>query len=121
MQRNVVLLSKTIVAQHFKLLTVFKLLTLQDHCGTAFQVAHLVIVAPDKGAAITVKLFDQTLLADMEMFYIKETVFGVRDGAQLMDYTHPCLVALAAASHWPQQTHWPSHTGCNSACLQSSL
>ena len=26
---------------------------------------------------------------------------GVRDGAPLMDRTHPCLVALAAASHWP--------------------
>ena len=108
MQRNVVLLSKTIVAQHFKLLTVFKLLTLQDHCGSAFQVAHLVIVAPvsppDEVAAITVKLFDQTLLADMEMLYINETVFGVRDGAPLMDCTHPCLVALAAASHWPLHT-----------------
>jgi hypothetical protein len=30
-------------------------------------------------AAITLKLFDQTLLADMEMLYIKETVFGVWD------------------------------------------
>jgi hypothetical protein len=67
---------------------------------------HLVIVAPDKVAAITVKLFDQTLLADMEMLYIKETVFCVRDGAPLMDCTHPCLVALAAASHWP-----PHRTG----------
>jgi hypothetical protein len=52
-----------------------------------------------------VKLFDQTLLADMGMLYIKETVFGVRDGAPLMDCTHPCLVALAAASHWPLHTH----------------
>jgi hypothetical protein len=41
-----------------------------------------------------VKLFNQTLLADMEMLYIKETVFGVLDGAPLMDCTHPCLVAL---------------------------
>ena len=65
---------------------------------------HLVIVAPDEVAAITVKLFDQTLLADMEMLYINETVFGVRDGAPLMDCTHPCLVALAAASHWPLHT-----------------
>ena len=44
-----------------------------------------------------VKLFDQTPPADVEMLYIKETVFGVRDGAPLMDRTHPCLVALAAA------------------------
>jgi len=29
--------------------------------------------------------------------YIKETVFGVRDGAPLMDRSHPCLAALAAA------------------------
>jgi hypothetical protein len=90
---------------------------------------HLVIVtvAPDEVAAITVKttlladMFDQTLLADMEMLYIKETVFGVRDGAPLMDCTLPCLVALAAASHWPLHTHRPSHTGCDSTCLQSSL
>jgi hypothetical protein len=61
---------------------------------------HLVIVAPDEVAAITVKLFDQTLLADMEMLYIKENVFCVRDGVLLMDCTHPCFVALAAASHW---------------------
>jgi hypothetical protein len=29
-----------------------------------------------------------------------------------MDCTHPCLVALAAASHsgWPLYTHWPLHT-----------
>jgi hypothetical protein len=46
---------------------------------------------------ITVKLFDQTLLADMEMLYIIETVFGVWDGVQLMDCMHPCLVALAAS------------------------
>jgi hypothetical protein len=44
-----------------------------------------------------VKLFEQTLLADVEMHCIKETVFGVQDGAPLMDCTHPCLVALAAA------------------------
>ena len=122
--------------------------TLQDHCGAAFQVAHricsiyatssfspatsthLVIVAPDAGevAAITVKLFDQTLLADMEMLYMKETVFCVRDGAPLMDHTHPCLAAL---SDWPP--HFTGsrirtgrriilwHTGCYSTCLQSSL
>jgi hypothetical protein len=39
--------------------------------------AHFVIVVPDEVAAITVKQFYQTLLADMEMLYIKETVFGV--------------------------------------------
>jgi hypothetical protein len=102
MQRNVVLLSKTIVAQHFKLLTGLR------HCTSSFCPAastHLVIVAPDEVAAITVKLFDQTLLTDMEMLYIKETVFCVRDGALLMDCTHPCLVALAAALHWPLHTH----------------
>jgi hypothetical protein len=54
---------------------------------------------------ITVKLFDQTLLADMEMLYIKETVFGVLDGVLLMDCTHPCLIALAVALHWPLHTH----------------
>jgi hypothetical protein len=87
--------------------------TLQDHYGAAFQVAHR--IAPfmqikflssgqhtysnhsDKVAVIMVKLFEQTLLADVEMHYIKETVFGVQDGAPLMDCTHPCLVALAAA------------------------
>ena len=49
-------------------------------------------------AAIVVTLFnDQTPPADVEMMYIKETVFGVRDGAPLMDRSHPCLAALAAA------------------------
>ena len=90
--------------------------TLQGHCGAAFQVAHriapfmqlqvslqrpapahLVIVAPDEVAAITVKLFDQKLLAHVDILYVRETVFGVLDGAPLMDCTHPCLVALAAA------------------------
>jgi hypothetical protein len=31
----------------------------------------------------------------------------LRDGAPLMDCTHPCLVALAAASHWPLHSQWP--------------
>jgi hypothetical protein len=115
MQRNVVLLSKTIVAQLFKLLTGlhhscnFKFLSIGQHAYSNHR---------DDVAVITVKLFDQTLLADVEMLYItgKETVFasGVWDGAPLMDCTHPCLVALAAASHWKQHMHWPSHTGCNS-------
>ena len=49
-------------------------------------------------AAIVVTLFnDQTPPADAEMMYIKETVFGARDGASLMDRSHPCLAALAAA------------------------
>jgi hypothetical protein len=109
MQRNVVLLSKTIVAQHLKLLTGlchlcnFKFLSSGQHAS--------LIVAPEEVAAITVKLFDQTLLADMEMLYIKETVFGVRDGAPLMDCTHPCLVALAAlwTARTPVLLHWPPH------------
>jgi hypothetical protein len=41
----------------------------------------------------------------MEMLYIKETVFGVLDGAPLMDCTNPCLVTLAAALQWPLHTH----------------
>jgi hypothetical protein len=102
----VLLLSKTIVVQHFKLLTGlchlcnFKFLTSGQHTSRNCRA-----VAPDKVAAITVKLFDQTLLADMEMFYIKETVFCVRDGVPLMDCTHPCLVALAAAWHWQLHMH----------------
>jgi hypothetical protein len=104
MQRNVVLLSKTIVAQHFKLLT-----GLRHSCNFKFLSSgqHAYRNRRDEVTVITVNLnlFDQTLLADMEMLYIKETVFGVRDGEQLMDCTHPCLVALAAASHWPLHTH----------------
>jgi hypothetical protein len=96
MQRNLVLLSKTIVEQHFKLLT-----GLRQSCNFKFlsgsRGQHAYSNHSDKVAEIMVKLFDQTLLADMEMLYIKETVFGVRDGAPLMDCTHPCLVALAAA------------------------
>jgi hypothetical protein len=78
------------------------------HATSSFSPAasmHIVIVAPDGVAAVTVKLFDQTMLADTEMLYIKETVFGVLDGEPLIDCTHPCLVALAAASHWPLHTH----------------
>jgi hypothetical protein len=41
--------------------------TLQDHCGAAFQVAHKIV-----------KLFNQTLQADVEILYIKETVFGIQ-------------------------------------------
>ena len=51
---------------------------------------------------IVVTLFnDQTPPADVEMLYIKETVFGVRDGAPPMDRSHPCIAALAdaAAAH----------------------
>jgi hypothetical protein len=94
MQRNVALLSKTILAQHFKLLTGFS-----HSCNfkSLSSGQHAYSNHSDEVAVITVKLFDQTLLADVEMLYIKETVFGVWDGAQLMDCTHPCLVALAAA------------------------
>ena len=101
MQRNVVLLSKTIVAQHFKLLTGLrhsynfrvKFLSSGQHTYSNHS---------NKVVAIIVKLYYQTLLADVEMLYIKETVtvFGVLDGAPLMDCTQPCLVALAAALHW---------------------
>jgi hypothetical protein len=94
-------LSKTIAAQHFK----FKLLTgLRLSCSfkSLSSGQHAYSNHRDEVAAITVKLFDQTLLAGVEMLGNKETVFGVRDGAQLMNSTHPCLVALAAALHWPQ-------------------
>jgi hypothetical protein len=37
-----------------------------------------------------VSLFEQTPQDDVEMLYIKETMFGVRDGAPLMDHRHPC-------------------------------
>jgi hypothetical protein len=82
------------VAQHFKLLT-----GLRHSCNFKFlsRGQHAYHSHHNEVAAITVKLFDQTLLADVEMLYIKETVFGVLDGAQLMDCTHTCLVALAAA------------------------
>jgi hypothetical protein len=118
MQRNVVRLSKTIVVQHFKLLTRLRL-----SCNFKFisRGQHTYSNHSDKVAAIMVKLFDQTLLADVEMLYIKETVFGMLDGVLLMDCTHPCLVALAAALHWQQHMHWLFHTGCSSTCLQSSL
>jgi hypothetical protein len=99
--REVMLLSKTIVVQHFKLLT-----GLRHPCNFKFLSSgqHTYRNHRDEVAAITVTQFDQTMLADVEMLYIKETVFGVRDGAPLMDCTHPCLVALAAESHWPPHT-----------------
>jgi hypothetical protein len=75
MQRNMVLLSKTIVEQHFKLLT-----GLCHSCNFKFLSSgqHTYHNHSDEVAAFTVKLFDQTLLADMEMLYIKENVFGGR-------------------------------------------
>jgi hypothetical protein len=90
----VVRLSKTIVTQHFKLLT-----GLHHSCNFKFlsRGQHTYHNHSDEVAAITAKLFDQTLLADVEMLYIKESVFGVQYGAPLMDCTHPCLVALAAS------------------------
>jgi len=51
----------------------------------------------DNTAALVVRLFEQTPPDDMEMIFIKETVFGVQGGAPLMDNKHPFLVALAAA------------------------
>jgi hypothetical protein len=66
--------------------------SLQRRCGQHTYRNH-----SDEVAAITVDLFKQTLLADVEMLCIKETVFSVLDGAPLMDCTHPCLVALVAA------------------------
>jgi hypothetical protein len=41
--------------------------------------------------------FIGTVQAAVEMLYVKETVFGVRDAAPLMDSKHPSLAALAAA------------------------
>ena len=105
MHRNAVLLSKTIVAQHFKLLTGLRhLLSYATSSFSPSASTHLVIVTvvPDEVAAITVKLFDQTLLADMEMLYMKETVFCVQDGAPLMDCTHQ---------------HWPPH--CTGRCIRT--
>jgi hypothetical protein len=101
MQRNVVQLSKTIVVPHFKLLTglrlscSFKFLSSGQHAyhNHRYEVAAVIIIV----TKLQRKLFDQTLLADVEIPYIKETVFGMLDGAQLMDSTHPCHVALAAA------------------------
>jgi hypothetical protein len=78
MQRNAVLLSKTIghsISSCSQDCTIYATSSFSPSASM-----HLVIVtvAPDEVAAITVKLFDQTLLADMEMLYIKETIFGVR-------------------------------------------
>jgi hypothetical protein len=74
----------------------------------------------DKVAAIVV---NQTQLADVEMLYINKTVFGVLDEVQLMDSMSPCLVALAATSHWQQHKHLllMQHCllYCNSTCLDS--
>ncbi len=90
---NVVLLSKTIMAPHFKLLTRLRSCSTR-HCRLMWR-----------------------------CFASKKQCLEsrVRNGAQLMDSTLPCLVARAAASRWQLCMHWPSHTGCNSTCLQSSL
>jgi hypothetical protein len=97
MQRNVVLLSKTSVAQHFKSLT-----GLRHSCNYKFLSSgqHAYRNHRNKVAAITVKLFDQTLLADVEMLYIKETPVSshwpphrtgrsIRTGHSIQDATAP--------------------------------
>ena len=50
---------------------------------------------------------DQTPPADVEMMYIKETVFGVRDGAPLMDRSR-----TLASQHWPPHTQVPATEIC---------
>jgi hypothetical protein len=114
MQRNVVRLSKTIVALHFKLL----LTGLCHSCNFKFLSSGQQAYSNhrDEVAAIAVKLFDQTLLADVEMLYIKETVFGVRDGAPLMDCTHPCLVTLALPPHCGRSIQDATAPVCSTAC-----
>ncbi len=72
MLRNFVRLSMTIAAPHFKLLT---RLRLSSRFLTSGQ--HKYSKHRDKIAATEVKLFDQTLPADVEMHYTKESVFGV--------------------------------------------
>ena len=65
-------------------------------CTGAAASTHTVITV----AAIVLKLFDQTPQADVEVVQVhqRNRVWRVvRDGAPLMDSTHPYLVALAAA------------------------
>jgi hypothetical protein len=62
--------------------------------GELLHSVHLWHSAHNK-AAILVSLFEHTQQGDVEMLYIKETVFGVRNGAELIDSDHPCLVELA--------------------------
>jgi hypothetical protein len=91
---------------HFKLLTRLLLscsfLSSSQHCDTKHNHSN-------KVAAIVVMLSNQTLQVDVEtwMLYIKETVFGMQDGAQLINHTYPsgCLIALAAALLWQLLPH----------------
>ena len=52
----------------------------------------VIVVTLPAGVEMLSSLHQRTMFGDE---------IGVRDGAPLMDRTHPCLVALAAASHWP--------------------
>jgi hypothetical protein len=69
---------------------------------------HLVIVAPDEDAAITVELFDQTLLADMEMLYIKKQYLACGMAGSAAYGLHAPLSRRTgrrtAALHWPLHT-----------------
>jgi hypothetical protein len=65
MQRNVTQLSDTVAAQHFKLPTRLHLSCRFLASGQRTYSNH-----SDKVAAIVVKLFHQTLPADVEMLYI---------------------------------------------------
>ena len=90
------LLSKTIVAQHFKLLT-----GLCHSCNFKFlsSCQHAYRNCSDEVAAITVKLFDQTQLADI-CFYIKKPYFACWMERRLWTARTP------VSSHWP-----PHRTG----------
>jgi hypothetical protein len=69
------------VAQHYKLLAGLLLLCRFKFLSSSQHTYHKHL---DEVAVIAVKLFNQTLLADVEMLYIKETLFGVLIGAPLM-------------------------------------
>jgi len=45
-------------------------------------------------AAIVRALFEQTPPSEADMLYIKETVFGVKEGAPIMASNHPAIVEL---------------------------
>ena len=56
----------------------------------------------DSAAALVVSLFQQTPPDDVEMLYIKETVFGVRGELRLW------IARTLVSSHWQQYTQVPS-------------
>jgi len=64
----------------------------------------------DFTAHVVLELFQQTAPGDIEMLHVKEAVFGVKNGAPLLDEGHPALIELFQNFQGIFQRVSPLHT-----------